>query len=244
MTSPAQMTLSVRRGTEAPAPKVDLAAYLPRKPLQQLYKNGIVYSPKQPSQSLYLVVAGRIKVSNALRDGEVVCSIVHKWGLFGEAALVSAQHRSDSAIALDPVTLMAWSRTEIEQQIELNPELGLALSRYLAQNCMELAERMKARVIYRTPERVMLAMVQLARQAGVRMADGSTRVESLTHQTVAEYLGTSREVVTFQLNRLRRLGLIHYNRKYIEISTERMEEAIRGSSLNGLSEKKDLTATV
>ena len=73
-------------------------------------------------------------------------------------------------------------------------------------------------------------MLQFAREAGVRMADGSTRVESMTHQALAEYVGTSREVVTFQLNNLRRLGLLHYNRKYIDISVSRIEEVIRQAS--------------
>jgi CRP-like cAMP-binding protein len=226
----------VKRVAEAAA-KMDLTVYLPRKPLQEFFKHGVIYSPEQPSHNLYLVVAGRVKVGNALSSGETVCSIVHKGGLFGEPALVNAQHRLDSAVTLSPVTLMAWSRSEIEQQVDLDPRLGLVLSRHLAQNCMELAERIKTRVVHRTPERVMLAMVQFARQAGVRMADGSTRVESLTHQTLAEYVGTSREVVTFQLNRLRRLGLLRYNRKHIDITLDRLEEAIERSSSSQLPDE-------
>jgi CRP/FNR family transcriptional regulator len=206
---------------------VNLAVYLPRKPILEFPRRGIIYSPQQPSHSLYLVAAGRVKVSSALSGGETACSIVHKGRLFGEPALVNAQQRSDSAVALDPVMLMAWSRNEIEQQVELNPGLGLAVSRDLARRCMELAERMKTMAVHRNPERVMLAMVQLARQAGVPMADGSMRVESLTHQTLAEYVGTSREVVTFQLNRMRRLGLLRYTRKYSDISVDSIEEAIR-----------------
>jgi CRP/FNR family cyclic AMP-dependent transcriptional regulator len=229
MTSQAQTTAPVRRVAEPPSLKVDLAAYLPRKPIKEFFKKGIVYSPQQPSHSLYLVVSGRVKVST-LSGGEIACSIVHKGGLFGEKVLVDAQQRSDSAVALDPVTLMAWSRGEIEQQLELNPRLGLAFSRYLARHCEELAERMKTMVVHRTPERVMLALLQFAREAGVRTAGGSTRVESLTHQTLAEYVGTSREVVTFQLNSLRKLGLLSYNRKYIDISVEGLEEAIRQAS--------------
>ena len=240
MTSQAPTHIFPKRAAEPTTMKMDLSVYLPRKPIQEVSKKGIVYSPQQPSHSLYLVLSGRVKVSSAFSGGEIACSIVHKGGLFGEPALVDARHRSDSAVALDPVTLMAWSRSEMEQQIELNPGLGLALSRYLARHCMELAERMKSMAVHRTPERVMLAMLQFARETGVRNADGSTRVESMTHQTLAEYVGTSREVVTFQLNHLRRLGLLHYNRKYIDISVDRMEEAIRQASTSeGLNEKNE-----
>jgi CRP-like cAMP-binding protein len=221
--------------------KVDLSVYLQRKPIQEFSKKTIVYSPKQPSDSLYLVVSGRVKVSSALSGGEIACSIVNKGGLFGEPTLVDAQPRADSAVALDHVALMAWSRAEIERQVELNPALGVALYQYLARQCMELAERMKNMVVHRTSERVMLAMLQFSREAGVRMPDGSMRVESLTHKILAEYVGTSREVVTFQLNSLRRLGLLRYNRKYIDLSVDGIEEAIRQAAPSQF-EKNDRAA--
>jgi len=241
MTSQAQSPASGRRVAKPSIVKVDLSAYLPRRPIQEFPKKAIVYSPQNPSDNLYLVLSGRVKVSSALGGGEIA-GIVHKGGLFGEPALVDAQHRSDSAVALDPVTLMAWNRSEIEQQVELNPMLGVALFRYLARHCMELAERMKTMVVHRTNERVMLAMLQFARDAGVTMADGSTRVESMTHQTLAEYVGTSREVVTFQLNSLRRLGLIRYNRKYIDVSVDRIEDAIQQAPQSHLPEKSNQSA--
>jgi hypothetical protein len=46
-------------------------------------------------------------------------------------------------------------------------------------------------------------------------------------------------VVTFQLNRLRRLGLLRYNRKYIEISVERVQAAIRQASESQRLEQSD-----
>jgi len=226
-----------RSAAAAATTRLDLSAHLPRRPLQEFARGSTIYSPEQPSRNLYLVVAGRVKVSGALNGGVVVCCIAHKGGLFGESALVGAQDRSESAVALDPVTLMSWTRDEIEQQVERNPQLGLALAQYLAKQCLELNERMESLMVHKTPERVMLALAQFASKTGVRTGDGSTRVESLTHKTMAEYVGTSREVVTFQLNRLRKLGLISYSRKYIDISAERLEESIRRASSGELAKE-------
>ena len=53
------------------------------------------------------------------------------------------------------------------------------------------------------------------------------RIDSLTHHTIADYVGTSREVVTFQMNRIRRLGLIRYNRRYIDVYSRAVAEALR-----------------
>jgi len=86
---------------------------------------------------------------------------------------------------------------------------------------------MESMVVHRTPERVMLALVQLASNTGTKTPEGTTRVASLTHQTIAEYVGTSREIVTFQLNRLRKLGMIKYSRKYMDIDVNQVRDALR-----------------
>jgi CRP-like cAMP-binding protein len=81
--------------------------------------------------------------------------------------------------------------------------------------------------VYKTPERVMVSLIQLAHTLGTPTGDGASRIGSLTHQTMAEFVGTSREIVTFQLNRLRRLGMIRYSRKYMDIYTGAIAESLR-----------------
>ena len=122
---------------------------------------------------------------------------------------------------------MSWTRAEIELQIEREPRLGVALMQYMARQCLELKDRLESIAIYKTPERVMLSLVHLANTLGKPMEDGVVRVGSLTHHTLAEFVGTSREIVTFQMNRLRRLGLIRYSRQHIDISVKAMGDALR-----------------
>ena len=90
-----------------------------------------------------------------------------------------------------------------------------------------LQDRLESMSVYKTPERVMLALVQLCDSIGAPAADGATRVGALTHKTLAEYVGTSREIVTFELNRLRRLGFLRYSRKHMDIYIHMMYEALR-----------------
>ena len=210
----------------------DPLTYLPRTPLQEFPKRQIIYDSQQPSDHLYVVIAGRVKVTNQSNDGgEVVARIVCAEGLFGEASLIGGAGCTQSAIALDDATLMSWSPAEIEAQIEREPRLGLALSQYLVSQCIELQDRIESMAIYKTPERVMLALVQLADALGTPVVDGSIRIASLTHHTIAEYVGTSREIVTFQLNRLRRLGLLRYSRKHMDIYTQAIREALRAQGI-------------
>jgi len=211
----------------------DPLTYLPRKAVQEFPKRRVIYSREQPSESLYVVILGRVKITSVADEGfETIGRIISTEGLFGEAALVGNAGRSESAVALDNVTLMAWTRQDIESQIEREPRLGIALAQYLVRQCIELQDRIESMAAHKTPERVMLSLVQLATSLGTAMPDGSTRIGSLTHHTIADYVGTSREIVTFQMNRLRRLGLLRYSRKSIDVYTTAMQEVLREQGVN------------
>jgi CRP/FNR family transcriptional regulator len=211
----------------------DPLTYLPRKPVQEYAKGRTIYDLDHPPTDLYVVILGRVKISNTAEDGcQTVGRIVRAEGLFGESCLVGPLNRNEAASALDNVTLMSWTRAEIELQIEREPRLGIALSQYLVRQCLELQDRIESMAVHKTPERVMLALLQLAADLGNAMPDGSTRVASLTHHTIAEFVGTSREIVTFQMNRLRRMGLIRYSRKFIDIYTAAMRENLKQQGMS------------
>jgi CRP/FNR family transcriptional regulator len=211
----------------------DPLTYLPRKPVQEFAKRRVIYDPQQPSDHLYVVILGRVKIANTSDDGgQMVARIVSAEGIFGECSLIGGGTRTECATALDNVTVMSWTSAEIELQIEREPRLGLALSQYLVRQCIELQDRIESMAVYKTPERVMLAMLQLADSLGTPMQDGATRIGALTHHTLAEYVGTSREIVTFQLNRLRRQGLLRYSRKHMDIYTGAIQSILRDQGVD------------
>src|SRR5579864_3519325 len=216
----------IRGPAEVPTME-DPLAYLLRKPIQEFGKGRVIYHPQQPSDRMYMVVLGRVKVTSTADDGyETIGRIVCAEGLFGEGVLVGGR-ASESAMALDTASVMSWTRDEIEQQIEREPRLGIALAQYLVRQCMALQDRIESMAVLKTPERVMVGLAQLAGMLGAPLPDGAMRIASLTHQTIAEYVGTSREIVTFQMNRLRRLGMIRYTRRYIDVSTGAVKDALR-----------------
>ncbi len=211
----------------------DPLTYLPRRPAQEFLKGRTIYDAQRPSEGLYVVILGRVKIVSVSEDGcQTIGRIVCTEGLFGESALLGPQKLSISAVAIDTVTLMAWTREEIEQQIEQEPRLGIALSQCLVRQCLALQDRIESMAIHKTPERVMLAMVRLAAELGTPQPDGSVQIGALAHHTIADYVGTSREIVTFQMNRLRRMGLLRYSRKHIDINSLAIQDVLREQGVN------------
>jgi CRP/FNR family transcriptional regulator, cyclic AMP receptor protein len=217
----------MNRLTETISSWEDPLTYLSRKPTQEFARGRVIYGPDRPADRLFLLVSGRVKINTTRADGyETIGRLISPEGLFGEAVLIGGRP-TESAITLEAATVMSWTRDEIEHLTEREPRLGLALSQYLVRQCISLQERIESMAVHKTPERVMIALIQLADQTGTVQPDGATRVPSLTHRTIAEYIGTSREIVTYQMNRLRRLGLIRYTRRYIEVMSPTMIQALR-----------------
>jgi CRP-like cAMP-binding protein len=115
-------------------------------------------------------------------------------------------------VALDPCTLMAWTPAEIEDQVTKQPRLGVALLQMLVKRSMDYEERLQSFALDKTPDRT---------------EDGSVKIPPLTHQVISEYVGTSREIVTFQMNHLRQRGYLRYSRKAIQVYAEALREHLR-----------------
>ena len=206
----------------------DALAYLPRKTPIEFRRGAIIYSAGQPANEMHLVVQGAVKVS--LRDEhdgrQTLIDIYRTDEFFGEGGLLGMDCRSDSATAMERSLIMTWNSEEIERQIEAEPRLGLALTQMIVARSRDMNARIEALALDKTPERVARGLLRFAERMGEPNGDGSIRIPPLTHQTIAEFVCTSRELVTFNMNRLRQQGYLRYSRKSIEIYAEAVRERL------------------
>jgi CRP-like cAMP-binding protein len=203
--------------------------YLPRTRVLDFPARCSVYDPSRPPEHLYLVLAGRVKVFCTAADGsETLLRIVLTEGFFGEASLVpSRTSLREAAVVLEAAQIMSWTAEQIHQQVEREPKLGLALFHYFCSNNTVLRDRIVTVAMYKTGVRVALALLQLTDSLGTLSPEGAVRLTGLTHQAIADYVGTSREIVTAEMNRLRRLGFVTYCRRYTDVFAGALREALR-----------------
>jgi CRP/FNR family transcriptional regulator, cyclic AMP receptor protein len=206
----------------------DALVYLPHKSVIEYRRGQVIYDESQPSNGIFLVVRGRVKTSVPTDEGaQTVVEIFSAENFFGESGLLNLPHRGESAVALENTALMSWTTAEIEEQVERQPKLGLALIQNLVERCLDFEERLQSFALDKTPERIMRALLRFADRFGAKAEDGSVRIPPMTHQLISEYVGTSREIVTFQMNKLRQEGFIRYSRKGIEVLVEPLTENLR-----------------
>jgi CRP-like cAMP-binding protein len=78
----------------------------------------------------------------------------------------------------------------------------------LVKRGLDYQARLQSFAIDKTPERVIRALLRFAERMGTRAEDGCIAIPPLTHQVIAQYVGTTREIITLQMNQLRHKGLL------------------------------------
>jgi len=209
----------------------DALIYLPRKPLTSYSRGQIIFDELHPPDGLHLVLHGRVKVTVLLDDGsETVIDIFGTDDFLGESSLLGDLPGYDRAVALDNVSLMSWTAREIEEQSVRQPRLGLAFIQMFVRRSMDYQARLQSFALDKTPERFVRCLLRFAERMGTRTQDGCVTIPPLTHQVLAKYVGTTREIITLQMNQLRHKGLLRYSRKGIQIYDEALREHLRRQS--------------
>jgi len=209
-TSPAVMAPS--------RPIEDPLAHLARTNVVEYAKGQTIYSQQQPSQAVYLVISGKVKVSRLAGDGrQVVVDIYRPDDLFGESAFLNTPPRPDQAVAMEDTRLMSWTCAEIEAAIAKRPRLGMALLQILVQRTGDLTRRVESLSVDNIARRLARSLLRFAERLGTQGQDGTVSMPPFTHELLAQYVGTSREIVTHYMSQFRREGLLRYSRAGIAI---------------------------
>ncbi len=166
-------------------------------------KNAVIVSEGDRSDSLYVILAGKVKVYLADEEGkEVVLNTQGAGEYFGEIILDEGP-RSASVMTLEPSKFSIVSKDQFKQFLVRNPEASLELVRSLIHRVRALTKRVGDLALLDVYGRVARLLLELATEK-----DGKLTVERLTQQEMASRVGCSREMISRILTDLRAGGYI------------------------------------
>jgi CRP/FNR family transcriptional regulator len=209
----------------------DPLAHLPCSNIVEYRKGQLIYNQDQPSTSIFLVIDGKVKVSRLAADGhQVVVDIYQPDEFFGESAFLGLPHRAEQASALDDTRLMTWTATEIEDIVMKRPRLAVALLQILTQRTIDFTHRIEGFSVDNISRRLARSLLRFSERLGTPEDDGSIRMAPFTHELLAQYVGTSREIVTHYMNQFRRRGYLRYSRKGITLYRDALNSWLLGAA--------------
>jgi CRP/FNR family transcriptional regulator, cyclic AMP receptor protein len=162
-------------------------------------KNAVIVSEGDRSDSLYVILTGKVKVYLADEEGkEMVLNTQGPGEYFGEIMLDEGP-RSASVMTLEPSKFSIVSREQFNQFLAQSPEVTLELVRSLIHRVRELTKKVSELALLDVYGRVRGLLLELATEQ-----DGKLVVERLTQQEMASRVGCAREMISRILKDLRK----------------------------------------
>ena len=162
---------------------------------------------------MYVIREGRVKVTKLSGDGrEKILELLGAGDFFGEMSLLDNVERSASVKTLGETRILALSRADFLSELRRSPDLAMAVIQELTRRVRQMDEQASSLSFQRVRERTQGLLQRLAREDSAQ--DGRRITPSLTHQQIADMIGTSRETVTRVVKELKQDGWLDQEGKH------------------------------
>ena len=157
------------------------------------------------TDSLYIVLSGRLKVMMSDADGkEVILSILGAGEFFGEMGLIDDSPRSASVVAIESCELLSLSKRDFKKCLAENFEMTMAVMRGLVRRLREADRKIGSLALLDVYGRVARLLLDMS-----ETIEGEKVVtKRLPKQDIAKMIGASREMVSRVMKDLQMGGYI------------------------------------
>lgn len=175
-------------------------------------KGSVIVFEDDPGDALYIVRSGRVKVVLVAEDGrEVILGLLGVGEHFGELSLIDDGPRSAHVIATEDSVLLVLRRDEFRRRVESAPSVAWQMMRELSRRLRVADGKIGGLVLLDVPGRIARLLLDHADEHG--------RIEKpLTHQTIAQMIGASRETVSRTMKDFQDCDWISVERRRIALT--------------------------
>jgi len=198
---------------------------------KRFQQGATIFSEGDPTDSVYILKSGLVRLISVSEKGrETILHILKPDEVFGEL-LLCEDRRPFTAIVVEDALVTMIPRRHFLKLLSSVPGLALnfirVLSRRLAQVEKGLAESSHTWSYHRLAK----VLLHLSEQYGEEVPSGTMIKLRLTHEDLANLIGTTRETVTTQLNRFSRMGLLNRQARRLIVTRPRLTEFIHSEEL-------------
>lgn len=179
--------------------------------LSKWYPRGsVLFSEGQPAKGIYVVSEGRAKVSIGSADGRtLVLRIAEPGEILGINAAITGQPHAATVEALERCRFDFISRTDLLKLLEQDGRACLEIALALGRKLTGVLDHTRLIFLSRSaPEKLARLLMRWADESGEWTSKGTRISVNLTHEELAQMIGSSRETVTRALSEFKRKQII------------------------------------
>lgn len=173
------------------------------------YPNGsVIYSQGDPCNAVFYLQTGQAKLTVfSPRGREAVIGILKAGDFLGEDCLAGQPTRIATATALQDLTVIRVDKAAMATMLRNERELSEAFISFILTRKLRIEEDLVDQLFNSTEKRLARILLLLAQ------ADKTGRgvIPRLTHEMLAQMVGTTRARVSALMSQFRKRGFIHYD---------------------------------
>lgn len=168
----------------------------------QYPKGHVIFAAGDISDRIYLIESGWVKIFRLSADGRrvTVGSIRSPGELMGLAETLLGGDRACFAGAINNVSLVVLRKNKFEDLLARHPFLAIKVAKLLGARMREAESIIHEMVCWQAPGRLALMLLKIGDRCGIQTNTGVRLNLQLTHEEIANMVGTSRQTVTSLLN--------------------------------------------
>ncbi len=183
---------------------------LARAAWRKVYQRGQeVFSQGGRANKMFLIKAGRVKLSKITEDGDELTLDVRKAGDFlGENMLLEDTKYPLTATCLEDTLVCGFTKQGFEKLVLDHPAIGLQVIKNLSKRIDWLTSRVGSLSITNLEDRLYNVLTQFAQEHGIKSQKGHAIQFPLTHEELGFLVGAHRVSITRAMKALKESGKI------------------------------------
>jgi CRP/FNR family cyclic AMP-dependent transcriptional regulator len=164
-------------------------------------KGALLFVEKQDARGIYVLCDGKVKLSISSPEGKVLIMRIARAGeLLGLMAAMAGQPYEVTAETIHPCQVAFVRREDFLRFVAKHPEASQNVVKQMSAQYRGACEQLRT-VGLSTSAQEKLARLLLTWSEGIQQTKEGTRIKlPLTHEEIAEFIGTTRETVTRTLS--------------------------------------------
>jgi CRP/FNR family transcriptional regulator len=164
----------------------------------------VLFVEGQAARGVYVICTGRVKLTTTSRDGKtLILRIAQAGEVLGLHGTVSGRAHELTAETLQPCQLDFVKRDEFLRYLQSHADACLNAAQHLSQDCQSAYEMIRSLGLSHSVSEKLARLLLEWAGGGEDTKDGIRIKIALTHEEIAQLIGTSRETVTRVLGEFR-----------------------------------------
>ncbi|MGA8221494.1 MAG: Crp/Fnr family transcriptional regulator [Candidatus Acidiferrales bacterium] len=172
--------------------------------------NQNIYSQATPAYTLFYIQEGGVRLTTkAKNQPSAVTAILGVGDLFGELCLAGYPLRMSTAVALTASSIRTIQKKKMLQMLRKKNKTSNSLVAYLLSSVQKYKDHVAELMTSSAEQRLARVLLRLAHLD--KRGPAAVEIPLLSHQVLAEMVGTTRPRVNLFMNRFRKRGFIDYD---------------------------------